>query len=464
MTDRPQSQPELRLLIEDYERPRGGHANGGSPAAQPSFESPAPSLLLEDYSKRVGARSVGERLREAPPAAPDDTPLELLIEDFRPAERYRRKQASQPAKATEVEPGPEPNFLIRWEDDIAAARQREARAASAALHLTLIIAALLQPYVDTREFTEPDSRRDYTQISLVAPSEEELRELTQRAPQRLGPTESFTGLEQPVTPLTAPEPEVAPVAPEIAVPPQPVEVAPEPEPEPAPPEPEPEPEPAPTPAARAPAPDEFRTGRRFATNRVQELPMPRSPAPAAEKPKLELEDPRAAMPAPEGPVQIGELQLNARPGQVIESAIQKMSEAGGGRQAVGDGVAAGLTGGYAPPSPGNIGSGLELLSDPKGVDFRPYLLQVLNSVRRNWYAVIPESARLGIERGRAAIQFSISRVGDVPKLVIASSSGSQPLDRAAVAGISASLPFPPLPGEYTGSEIRLQFVFLYNMR
>jgi TonB family protein len=140
-----------------------------------------------------------------------------------------------------------------------------------------------------------------------------------------------------------------------------------------------------------------------------------------------------------------------------------MKESGGGRQAVGDGVGAGAAS-LVSPSAGNIGSGLELLSDPKGVDFRPYLTQILNSVRRNWYAVIPESARLGLERGRTAIQFIIVRNGDVPKLVIASSSQSHPLDRAAVAGISASLPFPPLPSEFSGSEVRLQFVFLYNQR
>ena len=38
------------------------------------------------------------------------------------------------------------------------------------------------------------------------------------------------------------------------------------------------------------------------------------------------------------------------------------------------------------------------------------------------------------------------------------------IDRAAVAGISASNPFPPLPGEFTGKEIRLQFTFQYNIK
>jgi TonB family protein len=108
-------------------------------------------------------------------------------------------------------------------------------------------------------------------------------------------------------------------------------------------------------------------------------------------------------------------------------------------------------------------STVELLSDPKGVDFRPYLVQVLSAVRRNWRAVQPESARLG-RRGKVVILFSIDRAGAVPKLVITERSGTEALDRAAIAGVSASEPFPPLPPEFTGAEIRLQLNFLYNMR
>jgi TonB family protein len=124
----------------------------------------------------------------------------------------------------------------------------------------------------------------------------------------------------------------------------------------------------------------------------------------------------------------------------------------------------GIGGGLASePAPGAVGSSLELLSDPKGVDFKPYLTRILAAVKRNWTAVIPESARMG-RRGRTVIQFVISRDGNVPKLVIASASGAEALDRAAVAGISATNPFPPLPDEFKGNEIRLQFVFLYNMK
>ena len=113
------------------------------------------------------------------------------------------------------------------------------------------------------------------------------------------------------------------------------------------------------------------------------------------------------------------------------------------------------------PSSGPTRSTSQLLSDPAGVDFKPYLVQVVALVRTNWLSVIPESARLG-RRGRVLVQFIINRRGGVPKLVIAESSGTAAFDRAAVAGISASYPFPPLPNTFKGDEIRLQLAFSYN--
>jgi len=61
------------------------------------------------------------------------------------------------------------------------------------------------------------------------------------------------------------------------------------------------------------------------------------------------------------------------------------------------------------------------------------------------------------------VQFIIDRRGAIPKLVIAEGSGTEAFDRAAVAGISASYPFPPLPPDYKGDQIRLQLAFSYNI-
>jgi TonB family protein len=103
-----------------------------------------------------------------------------------------------------------------------------------------------------------------------------------------------------------------------------------------------------------------------------------------------------------------------------------------------------------------------ILSDTRGVDFGPYLARIVYIVRRNWISVIPESARLG-EKGRVGIVFEILKDGSVPQLRLVASSGSDPLDRAAVTSIHSSIPFPPLPQEFTGNHLVLQFIFLYNL-
>ena len=116
-----------------------------------------------------------------------------------------------------------------------------------------------------------------------------------------------------------------------------------------------------------------------------------------------------------------------------------------------------------PPSPGVQGSALELKSDPMGVDFRPYLTQILASIRRNWYAVMPESVKLG-RRGKVGLLFAIVKSGNVSKVTFAFQSGTDSLDKAAIAAISASNPFPPLPPEFKGERVVLQLNFAYNVQ
>jgi TonB family protein len=182
-----------------------------------------------------------------------------------------------------------------------------------------------------------------------------------------------------------------------------------------------------------------------------------------ERPKLAFETPRSQG-TPAGSA-AGQGSVLAPPRRTVDELGQELArQQPGGGLVVGDlgegsGGLGDLLGGESSATR-NL-SALELISDANGVDFKPYLIQILSTVRRNWTSVIPESARLG-RRGRVRIQFAIDREGGVPKLVIAQASGAEALDRAAVAGISASTPFPPLPSEFTGGQVRLQFTFSYN--
>ncbi len=158
----------------------------------------------------------------------------------------------------------------------------------------------------------------------------------------------------------------------------------------------------------------------------------------------------------------GRLRLpSLTPGQAIEQSMQAAARGGyrGSAPGSGDGDSnlqfQNLRPNFSTEAP-------VILSDTRGVDFGPYLARIVYIVRRNWYSVIPESARLG-EKGRVAVVFEILKDGSVPQLRLVASSGSDPLDRAAVAGIKASIPFPPLPEEFTGNHLVLQFIFLYNI-
>jgi hypothetical protein len=67
-----------------------------------------------------------------------------------------------------------------------------------------------------------------------------------------------------------------------------------------------------------------------------------------------------------------------------------------------------------------------------------------------------------IYRTRAGLRLLLEKHGGY-EVVGEAGCSADALDRAAVAGISASNPFPALPPEYKGDVIRLQFNFAYNI-
>ena len=178
-----------------------------------------------------------------------------------------------------------------------------------------------------------------------------------------------------------------------------------------------------------------------------------------EKPKLAFETPgsTSGVSGQRGLVPI------PKPKTGVDEAVRQATHAGGSGIRVGDedsGLEP-LPGIRPNPAAGKVGSALELLSDPQGIDFKPYLQRILAAIRRNWMAVIPESARLG-RQGKVLVRFTITKDGSLQKFEITMQSGTEALDKAAVAGISASQPFPPLPPEFRAGWIRLQLTFRYN--
>jgi TonB family protein len=131
---------------------------------------------------------------------------------------------------------------------------------------------------------------------------------------------------------------------------------------------------------------------------------------------------------------------------------------------------------YAPPSGGlpsgggrgangpGMQPGVSILTPTEGVDFSSYIQRLLATVRRNWYAVMPESALMG-DKGVVMITFRINRDGTVPPPDpnLERTSGEEPLDAAAMSSIRTSSPFEPLPPQFKGPDIELRFIFFYNL-
>jgi TonB family protein len=197
-----------------------------------------------------------------------------------------------------------------------------------------------------------------------------------------------------------------------------------------------------------------------ALNAAPPSPPPAPPArPARPQPRLEPV-------VPESPS--GLLIPRLSPGRAIEQSLRAAVES---RQA-GIGFADRLPPPPAPggldrpggPGPGYLAGSLQVLTPTQGVDFTSYFARMLAVVRRNWYTLMPESARLG-DRGRVVLRFRILRDGEVAsgEPILEMSSGKDPLDRAAVGAITLSNPFEPLPQAFTGPYIELRFIFLYNL-
>jgi TonB family protein len=349
----------------------------------------------------------------------------------RVAEQVSGRSALQPADA-------ELNLLLAWPDE-RHNRWRFALAASTAFHVLIFLLVLqlesLIPHAHRPETPRVSVTRLYLPPDL----------LTQHAPNRSQPSKTFD-LGGLVAPQRAIKPLVVPAPGKVRRLEMPKQV------------PGPKEKPAP-PQISAEVPKQVASANPTPPppgipDSVVNAPLPRAPA-ANPAPA-----PGIQKPAPDSKPRL------APPKNSLQDVLQQMARQNGSSGLV---VSDEAPAPNLPSRPGQQGiqghmkSTIELKSDPQGADFRPYLANILAIVRRNWFSVLPDSARMGVLRGRTTIQFVINRDGSIPKLVIADPSGMQPLDRAAVAGLSMSNPLPPLPAGFKGGFVNLQFSFNYNM-
>jgi len=217
---------------------------------------------------------------------------------------------------------------------------------------------------------------------------------------------------------------------------------------------EPPPEPKPTPAPVAPTPK--------APAELPDAPRPQIPV-APPPPQQTQPAPSQLEPVKPSPAQ-NPNRLNLQlPSTSLHDQLQEAIQhnTGGGIQ-----MPSGRDIPQGPGGPGGPGMqpGAQILTPTEGVDFTSYIQRLLATLRRNWEAVMPQSAMMG-DKGVVAATFQINRDGSVPAPdpLLDRTSGKGPLDNAAMSAIRASNPFEPLPSEFKGPYIRLRIFFLYNL-
>ena len=91
------------------------------------------------------------------------------------------------------------------------------------------------------------------------------------------------------------------------------------------------------------------------------------------------------------------------------------------------------------------------------VDFGPYMKNLKMVIKKNW------SPPRGVDSRRVGVFFVVDKTGGLSKLKISTSSGDPEVDKAAREAIEKSAPFAPLPVNYKGNDVDIQFTFDYNV-
>lgn len=307
----------------------------------------------------------------------------------------------------------EANLLVEPEQKRDPKWNLVTRVASVAVHIFLIIFLVSIPKIfPYHPPTQEEIRQDSELLGYIPPGE---------IPKSPGP---------PV-----PKVHISPKTLERVAPPRPEEHAPV-----LPPEPAAQPQPK-TDLPEAPSPH---------------VPISPEPAPAQSAPKDTL---------PVRPIFQKNPKLNlglpsASPGQLIQNQLKGAERSGQNNSVYSGG---GFPAGAGANGPG-MSSGVQMLTPDEGVDFSSYLQRLLATLKRNWYAIMPESALMG-DKGVVFTTFQINRDGSVPypDPTLERASGREPLDSAAMSAIRASSPFEPLPSQFKGPFIRLRIIFIYNI-
>lgn len=129
-------------------------------------------------------------------------------------------------------------------------------------------------------------------------------------------------------------------------------------------------------------------------------------------------------------------------------------QGGTGARGTGSGYGGGSGSGGGTPGGGGGRPGIDAIREP---DFGPYMRELQRRIKMNW------DPPKGNESKRVVLLFKIAKDGRLLSCSVFKSSGLQNADKAALNAVHLAAPFRPLPPEYKGSSIDIQFTFDYNV-
>ncbi len=133
-------------------------------------------------------------------------------------------------------------------------------------------------------------------------------------------------------------------------------------------------------------------------------------------------------------------------------SLSPSASSGGGQ--LSRGSAPGGTGNIGNPGGGGGAPGIDALREP---DFGPYMRELQRRIKLNW------DPPKGNESKRVILLFKIAKDGRLLSCRIHKSSGMPSADQAALKAVELTAPFRPLPADFRGQSIDIQFTFDYNV-
>lgn len=136
--------------------------------------------------------------------------------------------------------------------------------------------------------------------------------------------------------------------------------------------------------------------------------------------------------------------------------VPSLAPTGGGGGSSGSRMSRGGSGYGHSGNPGGGGGapGIDSIKEP---DFGPYMRDLQRRIKMNW------DPPKGNESKRVVLLFKIARDGRLLSVRVFKSSGLPNADRAALSAVELTAPFRPLPADFKGKSIDIQFTFDYNV-